>query len=72
MQFEHRHVVKYFRFKEDGIYQKGDESYEVAYIVQELISGGSLFDYIANSGKFSEAICKYYFKQILQGLHYIH
>jgi serine/threonine protein kinase len=37
-----------------------------------MISGGELFDYVANSGPFSEPICRYYFKQMLQGLHYIH
>lgn len=37
-----------------------------------MIPGGELFDYVANSGPFSEAICKYYFKQMLQGIHYIH
>lgn len=44
----------------------------VAYIVQELITGGELFDYVANSGPFDEAICKYFFRQILQGVNYIH
>lgn len=37
-----------------------------------MIAGGELFDYVANSGPFREDICKYYFKQILQGIHYIH
>lgn len=37
-----------------------------------MISGGELFDYVANSGPFSEPIAKYYFKQILKGVHYIH
>lgn len=34
--------------------------------------GGELFDYVANSGAFSEPMCRYYFKQMLMGLHYIH
>jgi len=37
-----------------------------------MIAGGELFDYVANSGPFKEDICKYFFKQILQGVHYIH
>lgn len=52
--------------------KKNGQQVEVSYIAQEKIEGGELFDYVANSGPFSEAICKYYFKQILQGVHYIH
>ena len=37
-----------------------------------MVAGGELFDYVANSGPFSEEICKYFFKQILLGVHYIH
>jgi len=61
-QLEHRHVVKYFEFKESAImHKKNGQQIEVAYIAQEMIAG-----------PFSEEICKYYFKQILQGVHYIH
>ena len=48
------------------------ESVPVAYIAQEAIQGGELFDYVANSGAFSEPICRYYLKQMLLGLHFIH
>ena len=34
--------------------------------------GGELLDYILNTGAFSEPICRYYFKQILTGLNYLH
>ena len=44
------------------MHKKDGTTVEVAYIVQEMISGGELFDYVANSGPFNEAICKYYFK----------
>ena len=72
-QLDHKHVVKYFDFKESAVMTKSNGTQvEVAYIVQELIQGGELFDYVANSGPFSEKICKYYFKQVLQGIHYIH
>jgi serine/threonine protein kinase len=32
----------------------------VAYIVQELIEGGELFDYIMDDGAFAEPIVKFY------------
>jgi serine/threonine protein kinase len=72
-QLDHRHVVKYFEFKENATMHKSSgQQVQVAYIAQEMIAGGELFDYVANSGPFSEEICKYFFKQILQGVHYIH
>ena len=37
-----------------------------------MVSGGELFDYVANSGAFSERICRFYFKQMLKGLLYMH
>ena len=72
-QLDHQHVVKYFEFKERATMIKSSgQQVEVAYIAQEMIAGGELFDYVANSGPFSEEICKYFFKQMLQGVHYIH
>ena len=40
--------------------------------MQELITGGELYGYIANSGSFSEKICRYYFKQMLKTIYYLH
>ena len=72
-QLNHKNVVRYFEFKEHAIWNKKNGSQvEVAYIAQEMIPGGELFDYVANSGPFKESICKYFFKQMLQGVHYIH
>ena len=65
--------MKYHEFAERAVYtKKNGQSYEVAYIVQDLIEGGELFDYVANSGPFAENFCKYFFKQMLQGVYYIH
>ena len=44
----------------------------VAYIVQELIPCGELFDYIKNCGSFSEPLARYYFKQMFSGLLHIY
>ena len=38
----------------------------------EAILGGELFDYVANSGAFSEPVCRYFFKQILLGIYHVH
>ena len=70
---DNRHIVKYLDFKEDAtIVQKNGSTKRVAYIVQELVSGGELFDYISNSGAVSESICKFYFKQLVSGLYHMY
>lgn len=43
-----------------------------AYIVQELVTGGELFDYVSCGGPFSESVTRYYFKQIISALHHCH
>ena len=45
--------------------KKNGERIPVAYIVQELVPGGELFDYVANSGPFRESIVRYYAKQLI-------
>jgi serine/threonine protein kinase len=42
------------------------------YIVLEYISGGELFDFIAEGGPLPENICRFYFRQMLSALHYLH
>ena len=65
--------MRYYRFKENATLRKANGTEKnVSYIVQELITGGELFQYIANTGAFDESICKFYFKQMIQGIHYIH
>ena len=72
-KLNHPHLIKHFTFKEDAIYShKNGEQTKVAYIAQELVSRGELFDFVATTGAFSEKICRYYFKQLLMALHYLH
>ena len=40
--------------------RKNGTEIPVAYIVQELVTGGELYDYVANSGKFREDIVRFY------------
>jgi len=50
----------------------GKPSKTVSYIVLELAQGGELFDFIANSGSFSEPEARFFFKQFMEGLDYCH
>lgn len=53
-------------FNQDGELIKTKEGREVTesvlYIALELATGGELFDYVAQTGKFSEPIARFYFK----------
>ena len=72
-KLDHHNIVKYYAFKENSIQnKKSGDKVPVAYIAQEPVLGGELFDYVANTGPFTEEICRYYFKQMLLGVHYIH
>jgi serine/threonine protein kinase len=66
------HVISQIEYGND-IYKKASGVEKaVDYIILELALGGELFDFVANSGKFSESIARYYFKQFLEGLDYCH
>ena len=72
-QLEHENVVRYLEFVEDATLIKPDgRESRVHYIVEEMITGGELFDYIANSGPLTDKMTRHYFKQMLNGIHYIH
>lgn len=70
--FDHEYVVKYHVFKKSTLVKRDGRRVPVAYIVQDKISGGELFDYVANSGAFTEPQARYYLRQLLTGLNYIH
>jgi serine/threonine protein kinase len=45
---------------------------EVAYILMEALKEGEILNVLMNSGKFSESTARYFFKQILSALSYMH
>mmetsp|Transcript_20520 Transcript_20520/g.19495 ORF Transcript_20520/g.19495 Transcript_20520/m.19495 type:complete len:127 (+) Transcript_20520:32-412(+) len=59
---EHPFIVNLIEFNKEGILEKPNGTKKnVFYIALELASGGELFDYVATSGAFNEAIARYYF-----------
>ena len=44
----------------------------VKFICLELVGGGELFDFVALGGRLSESTARYYFKQLLDGLGFMH
>ena len=69
---DHPYMVKVIDFKEDAILKKSNgDKRQVAYLALELITGGELFDFVAQE-YFNENICRFYFKQMLSALHFAH
>ena len=53
-------------------HHSGRQETGVNFIAQELVSGGELFEFVKETAPFSEEISRFYFKQILKGLHFLH
>ncbi|TNV79385.1 hypothetical protein FGO68_gene458 [Halteria grandinella] len=51
---------------------KGKNKGEKAYLVLEIVENGELFDYIMHGGSLDGSLVKYYFKQLIDGLKYLH
>jgi len=72
-ELDHQNLVKLIDYNEDATYIKANGTeVKVFYLALELVNGGELFDFIAETGKFSEDVARYYFHQIVAGLEYMH
>lgn len=56
----------------DTLHHSKKEKKVVDFIVLELASGGELFDFVANSGRFNEKVARTYFYQLIEALKYLH
>lgn len=48
------------------------DSREAVYIMLEFMQGGELFERIAKGGRLSERLTKFYFKQMVLAVQYLH
>ena len=70
---KHKHIVKHHEFKEsETLINKDGKEQPAAFIAQEAVLGGDLASNIIDTGAFDEDFCRYYFKQILSALYYMH
>jgi serine/threonine protein kinase len=69
----HPNILKIYDYKSKAEALRPDGSkLRLAYITLENAEGGELFNYIAETGRFSEDIARYIFKQIIDALDYVH
>jgi serine/threonine protein kinase len=72
VDLQHPNITNIIAFEQAGtlIRSNGAQTSQ-AYIVQELAGGGELFDFLA-LGRFSEPVARFYFRQLISGLEYLH
>lgn len=69
----HPNVVTLLDYSENSTAVREDRSkVSVIYLALEYIKNGEIFEYIAETGKFSEPTARYFFNQLLDALEYIH
>jgi len=72
-ELKHPNIVNLLEFHESIDYvKKNGQSYKVVAIFMELVPGGELFEYVADSGRFSEETARTYFRIIIETLEYCH
>jgi len=68
---DHKNVLKELEYGTD-IMRKGSRKKVVNYMALEIASGGDFFDYICSTGSLDEEYTRYYAKQLLEAVAYMH
>jgi serine/threonine protein kinase len=72
-ELKHPNIVNLVEFHESADYvKKNGQSYKAVAIIMELVPGGELFEYVADSGRFSEEVARTYFRILIETLEYCH
>lgn len=72
-ELHHPNIVNLLEHSRDANVEKEDGTkVPVICIALELATGGELFDYVALTGRFDEPTARFYFRQLLDGLDYVH
>ena len=69
---EHPHIVKIFEWKQGLLEHPSKGNKVVNFIVLEFLPNGELFDLICLGGRLSEDCARYFFKQLLSAMGYMH
>jgi serine/threonine protein kinase len=79
-KMNHPNIVHLYELRDDGNYIYPDGSSKkytnfynrVLFAVIQLAQGGEVFDYLANTGRFSEPVARFYFRQLIEALDHCH
>jgi serine/threonine protein kinase len=71
-ELNHKNIVKFVNVKK-GVYTNSKkEDKKVIYVIIELASKGEIFEVLFNVGPFNENLARYYFKQLIEAMEYLH
>lgn len=71
-ELQHPNIMNLLDSKIQATMNKSQEnSFEVCFLALEIASGGDFFDYIAQTGRFSEDITRYFFHQMIDAFEYM-
>lgn len=72
--FKHPNIIKMYDLRADGVLRVGDKVDNVKhlYCVMQIADKGVMLDFLMSGGLFTEPVARYYFKQMVDGLIYIH
>ncbi len=72
-ELHHENLIKLISVRQNALYaRKIGLSYRCFAIILEYAAGGELFDFVAETGRFSEKVSRTYFHQMMNGIHYMH
>lgn len=73
-ELDHPYLVKMMDYGFDKTLARhpGGKSKQSAFLALELCDGGELFDFLAETGNFSEKVSLYYFKQMVGAMEHMH
>ena len=70
---DHKNIIKLLDYYDSATVIKADgRKKNVFCLVLEFAKNGELFNFIAQGGALPEKVCRYYFKQIIEVLEYMH
>lgn len=76
-KMKHPNIIKLVEYNVNGeiVVKKNGKTIQIYFIVLELVEQGDLFSYIKvqnTKGGFNEQFSRYYFKQLLSSIEYLH
>lgn len=71
-KLEHINILKYIYHGAAEYVKDNGTTKWVNFLVLEIAEGGEIFDFVAETGAFSEREARYFLKQILEGLDHCH
>ena len=73
-ELDHPYLVKMLDYGFDEKLERhpGGKCKQSAFLALDLCTGGELFDFLAETGNFSEKVSLYYFKQMVSAMEHMH